>query len=364
MRIMKSLVSKRVLFGLAFAVVLVIALLQANHWAGGLISKQMSARQYWLRVEHKDRGELFLICHEIPESDRYDFDLGPEARRFKAVIEISRTVNTKKPISCVSYPIDWMEPSGRYPRLAPKAPDEKRVVFVGGSVVFGEGVRRSDAFPELVGGYLNKRLRQLKIPEKWISLNYGIMGGDYKTIYDYSFMEALKADPDLVVYVWTPQDIYKGTATLADEQVRIQRKPALPILAIVGASLLKQKSKSQYYERLRRIYSPENLEEARNLSGIFQRMKDRTEESGAEFRLVLFPVITGKAKKYPLRQEYDFVTALAKKEKIPVYDLTGSVLVLPEKQLQIHPSNFNPNFTAHNLAAKALSELLWSNSTQ
>jgi hypothetical protein len=345
---------ENIIIWLAFIVIAVAALFFCNRSAGNITSKKTAERQYFLTVKQSDDDIRFLVCHELPTNHNYDFDLSDELQRFKQILQISSKLDTNNTVNCVSYPIGWMEPSSRYPALPPKKQGEKRVAFVGDSTTFGEGVRLGDAFPEQI----NRYLKLYGNPGQWTSLNYGLMNFDLAEIYDYAFKEALKSKPDLIVYVWSANDVFKGTQSLPETANFNNIKGMPPLLKLVQKYFLQKETSREYVQWLKEVNSPNNPERIQKLSELMGRMKEEAREAGADFKVALFPIVLSESQRYPLRRENNFIAGIIRKENIPVYDLTDSILTLPAKQLQVHTTSRGPNFSAYRLAAKSLIDLL------
>lgn len=352
---------RRPLFRLLYALLLIVVpVLCLNFAAGLIVARKASERQYMMKIEKKNGDRRFLICHENPTNDHYDLTLNYELSYIKGIEIIGDPVDTNNPVSCVSYPLDYLEPESRYAALEAKKPGEKRIAFVGDSFTFGEGVRIGDAFPEQI----NKYLGFYGNPENWTCLNFGRMGDDFPDIHTKDFKAALRSRPDRIVYVWFANDMPRGKwgfPEIMDMNDLINKKNffamnrgALPLQLLIRNAIIQRRTAGETIKWTRRINGPDNPEGVGEFRNYLGKMKGESRSAGADFSVALFPMIVGSAGDYPFRRENEFIKKILKEEGIPAYDLTDSVLSLPADRLWIHPVNHHPNFIAHRLAAKAL----------
>ena len=95
----------------------------------------------------------------------------------------------------------------RGPDLPPKASDEVRVLCLGDSLVYGQGVSDADTIPELLASEFAARAEEVHRPVRVV--NGGVRG--YDTIQEIALLEELgpRIAPDLVVLFWYPNDLEK-----------------------------------------------------------------------------------------------------------------------------------------------------------
>ncbi len=95
----------------------------------------------------------------------------------------------------------------RGPDLPPKAPDEVRVLCLGDSLVYGQGVSDADTIPELLAGEFAARAEEAHRIVRVV--NAGVRG--YDTIQEIALLEELgpRIEPDLVVLFWYSNDLEK-----------------------------------------------------------------------------------------------------------------------------------------------------------
>jgi lysophospholipase L1-like esterase len=91
--------------------------------------------------------------------------------------------------------------------LPAKAPGEARVLCLGDSLVYGQGVAGADTIPELLASAFVARAVELHRTVRVV--NGGVRG--YDTIQEVALLEELggEIDPDLVVLFWYPNDLEK-----------------------------------------------------------------------------------------------------------------------------------------------------------
>jgi acyl-CoA thioesterase I len=87
---------------------------------------------------------------------------------------------------------------------APKSANEKTILFIGDSLTAGYGVKKEEAFPELVGQLLKAKGHEIKI------INGGI-SGSVSAEADRRLNWFLKAKPDILFLALGANDGLKGT---------------------------------------------------------------------------------------------------------------------------------------------------------
>jgi lysophospholipase L1-like esterase len=82
-------------------------------------------------------------------------------------------------------------------------------------------------------------------------------------------------------------------------------------------------------------------------------MRRRCADSGAAFGVVVFPILHRLSER-PFRRIHDAVAAACRETGVPVLDLTDALTGPSESELWVHPTDHHPNARAHRLAAEAM----------
>jgi hypothetical protein len=233
-----------------------------------------------------------------------------------------------------------------------KPPGVRRILCVGDSVTFGEGVREEDTWPERLGRLLG--------PGTQI-LNAGVQGYDldHEGLYLHLYGRQLK--PDVVVLGFFLNDAMPPRETVAHHQLLTDTASELAGLSRVSASWrflarrrFAARQTSRYLGDLRRSFSSQGWREARARIPRLRRMAD---QDGFRIVAVIFPLLY-KLDDYPLEPEHLEVKSAFAAAGIEAVDLLDSFRGREAEDLWAHPVDPHPNEIAHGIAAERLAHLL------
>ena len=248
----------------------------------------------------------------------------------------------------------------------------RRLVFLGDSFTFGEGVKFEDTYPEVTATLLRKHV---KPPGSVRSYDLGV--GGYNTTAELFVLRnwgGLALQPDAVVlgyvlndaegplFEWdqTGQPLRVGTA------VEALAPPATPPDDLLGqlhtvqlwrrwsADRESGRAVVDYYRRLYEDSSPGWQESRRALETIIQECGERK----IPCYVVIFPMLLQLDDRYPFLAVHEKVNAVASAAGATVIDLFPLLKGRRAEDLWVHPVDQHPNEIVHRIAAEALAKKL------
>lgn len=252
------------------------------------------------------------------------------------------------------------------PFVVPKPARTFRILALGDSFTFGDGIREvASTWPEV----LETRLAPL-CPHAEV-LNLGVPGTN--TSYHRALFDRLGAtlSPDLVILGFVPNDPEPPGANREIVPVRLD-PPLLPsrpldralartshayafVRGKKNALLERFGFKETYDEYVRSLYRPgpdwERFE--RDARGLAESCRSR----GVPLAVAVFPLFHD-LEHDPYHAELDRAAALFRGTGAVVVDLREAYRGIPSSALWIAPTDAHPNERAHRLAAEALLERL------
>lgn len=300
-----------------------------------------------------------LMCHEGVETPYYDFLLRDAMQAYARIDVAPGQQVDDVPVACVRYPMDAHSLDQRLAAAPPRRPGARRVVVIGDSFTYGEGVPKQRAFPETMQHYAD----WFGTPGAWQILNFGFIGQDFPGLYTDSFRTALRADPDILLYVWLPNDTPRGSlqmpeilesAAYFNSRGYVQSLDGLPLSRLLHVIAIKRRINAATIRWYQDLNGPRNKQGMREMRGFIRSMKQECDAAGVEFRVALFPMLFGGPGRYDLAAQHAYIAGLLKSMGVPVLDLAPAVLDRPAARLYVHSANFHPNVIAHRNAARAL----------
>jgi hypothetical protein len=232
-----------------------------------------------------------------------------------------------------------------------------RIMVVGDSFTFGEGVRLEDTFVARLEGIL----RDGPMPAVEV-LNFGIGSWGARSEYFYLVKEGLQFEPDLVLLVFTPNDAeYAGGLDLwTDFREAYEAPGALKhsyfaswVYARVNRTLVGRR----YIEELVASALGEH-EKWRRTLGLVSRLEQVTRFAGSDYAIAIFPFMFELDEDYPLAAIHELVAETARAAGTPCLDLLPAFFGHAYTDLWVHPSDQHPNEVAHAIAASAIARFL------
>ena len=264
----------------------------------------------------------------------------------------------------------------RGPEFSPKTPGTVRLLFVGDSFTFGEGVRFEDTFAEATARLLPARLGRENLQVE--SCNVGV--GGYNTTDELFLLKAIAPDlrPDAVVLCYVLNDaepplfqvdpvrgpvrqhrgaeVPEGLDEPRPPQTLLYRSRVAQVAWRYAEGRKQTRQTEAYY---RSLYAPD--------SAGWQASRSALREAGEFCRrgkiplvVMVFPILHKLDADYPFRSIHDLVDQEAERDGAVVLDLLPSFLGHNAADLRVHPTDQHPNEKAHRIAAEALAAKLAS----
>ncbi len=241
-----------------------------------------------------------------------------------------------------------------------KPPGEIRILALGDSYLFGQGVKRKDLFIERLGRQLAEHFKDCPVK----TINTGQPA--YNTWRELRLLKerGLAYDPDLVVLAFVPNDvepnIFAEGAKVEFFTEFINSYNTNDWLSNYSELWMYLKRTITYQIRGRR-YLASSIASYQNHSEKWQACRDsllkiRTvcREHHVPLLVVAFPFFINLDGNYPFQPIHDQVAATCQKEGIPFLDLREEFRGFHGPELWVHPTDQHPNETAHKLAATAI----------
>ncbi|MFH1539998.1 MAG: hypothetical protein ABIH66_13675 [bacterium] len=316
---------------------------------------QGAINKYVLKAKDKEGDDYLLVCYKEPSGDHFDFTLNYVQADFTSIEDLrAKGINTNKPLKCNKYPFELLNIADRVKKLPGKIAGQKRVVFIGDAFTFGEGVPLGCAFPDAI----NHLLKLYGLSPEWSSVNFGRAGADFPVIYQDNFANAMKASPDVIVYVWTINNIPRpgkdpgGSPSEKDAGANDYPCPE------ARPSFTEDESNDKTLTTYRALYGKTNAAGMKEMRQFLARMNREAESAGVSFKVALFPVLEGKPGKYPLADVHKKMLDILAAEGIQAIDLAPYLMGTPAADLQVYDRDRKPNVEAHFTSALTLMSFL------
>ncbi|MDE0896227.1 MAG: SGNH/GDSL hydrolase family protein [Planctomycetota bacterium] len=235
-----------------------------------------------------------------------------------------------------------------------------RIVAVGDSFLFGDGVPLEATFAQL----LNQTLDNTEI------VNLGVPGYDISDILATTQIRGLPLDPDLVLYTLVLNDTPLTKSPLLVELSRIAQErnrkffsPPSEMASYSALGSLMQKAQRQheldiaYRDVVKRSFQT-GIRSRRAFDKKLLQMRDEVEASGAKFAVAIFPLLNRLDGKYPFEVLHASLTQMFDAEGIDSIDLYPAFQGQAASDLWVHPTDQHPNEIGHKIAADALQPFL------
>lgn len=232
-----------------------------------------------------------------------------------------------------------------------KPPGVKRLVILGDSFAFGEGVRLQHRFSTL----LEKRLVDAGL--KVEVLNFSV--GGWGTRDEISYLEhvGMMFDPDLVLVAYVLNDAdYAGGLDVWQNFTSQYEKSWLRFSSLLSFAYarLGQRSFVKSYVAAMTTRSLGERDQWTSSFDELDRGKELALRNGAKFGVAILPFMYELSADYPFRPIDRMIEEACRKNGIPVADLLPALLGNAYADLWVHPSDPHPNKKGHELIAEGL----------
>ena len=242
-----------------------------------------------------------------------------------------------------------------------KSPAILRVVCLGDSFTFGEGVHYPDTYPARL-----ERLLSAAHPDRPVEvLNAGVQS--YGTDHAVAFHVAHGArfEPDIVTLGFFLNDATDARETVRHHGALIDPPELSPLArlsklwGIFERRRHAARVRRAYFETTRRSFDTPQWQKCKDLLGGMQKWSDQDE---FRFVVVIFPILWGLDGAYPFEDLHRRIRRACDDAGCEVIDLLDTYRGRSPQSLWIHPTDQHPNEIAHRLAAERIARHLVSKS--
>lgn len=232
-----------------------------------------------------------------------------------------------------------------------------RVVCLGDSITFGEGVREEDTYPvrleTLLGASMPGRTVQV--------VNAGVQGYGTREEAALFFARCEKLKPDVVTLGFFLNDATDFGETIRQNDERVRD---LPLSGLASLSkiweMIERRSRAvelqeQYFETTRRSFNGESWQIAKQLLAMMQQ---QSKKDGFRFVVVLFPMLWELDGPYPFEDLHARIAAACQEAGCEWIDLLPVLRGRRAESLWVHPTDQHPNEIVHALAAERIASIL------
>ncbi len=238
-----------------------------------------------------------------------------------------------------------------------KAPGTIRIVLLGDSFTFGEGVKWPDTFAQRLERILSQgSSRNIEV------LNLGISG--WGTTDEINYLAArgadLAADLVLVIYVLNDADSAGGLDLWKEFRETYEATGVLRhsyFLSFAYARIARHLYARRYVDGMVERAARDEASWQTSLAGLtFGR--DLVRAWGGRFGVVIFPFMYQLEEDYPFRSLHSKVSRHCETNAIPVLDLLPAFTGRRYEALWVHPTDQHPNEIGHRIAAEAIAAFI------
>ena len=241
-----------------------------------------------------------------------------------------------------------------------------RIVGLGDSYLFGQGVRFKDNILTRLGGMMRESY-DMEIE----AINFGKSGSNTHDQLVMLGSVASGYQPDLVIVFYVLNDVETDLdhprMDFFRNYTEIYQRPGLDPLSRHSRAWSQVRSVflRAYIARRYIRMSVEAFEQDQggwNLSReALVGIQEKTEAIGAELLLVIFPFFHQLQSDYPFQVIHDIVSTFARGQEIDVLDLRDAFPSYDGPELWVHETDQHPNEVAHKIAAEAVFRHISSN---
>ncbi len=238
-----------------------------------------------------------------------------------------------------------------------KPPDCLRIVCLGDSITFGEGVRYEDAYPARLEALLSEAGAERSVQV----LNAGVQAYGTTDAAAFFLVRCAPFDPDVVILGFFLNDPMDREETIrqndaATRQVSLSLPARLSrIWEIVERGRIARHQQEEYFSAIRRGFEAENWKMCRET---LRGLRKVAEEDGFRLIVVVFPILYQLDENYPFEDLHAKFAKTCRDLRIEHLDLLRDYRGRPAESLWVHPTDQHPNEIAHRLAAEALARHL------
>lgn len=238
-----------------------------------------------------------------------------------------------------------------------KTPGTFRVLVLGDSFTFGEGVRWEDTFAKRLERHLDAELGSAVEV-----LNFGVSGWTSKSEVRFLEQAGLAYEPDLVLIVYVLNDTKYLPRLDVWEDFRASYEPEGFVRhSYFGSWLYARVARHIRGQR----YVETLVDGALAQQGRWEKMlsellagRQIAARAGAGYAVVIFPFMYRLDEGYPFAVVHAMVENALRDGDVPVHDLFPAFRGERYEDLWVHPSDQHPNDRAHAIAARSIADFL------
>lgn len=232
-----------------------------------------------------------------------------------------------------------------------KPPATRRILCLGDSFTFGEGVREEDAWPQRLGRLLG--------PGNQV-VNAGVQGHDFDSEAVLLLVHGRQLQPDVVVIGFFMNDAMPLAETVAHHQpapVDHARSALGRVSALWGMLEQRQAAASRTARYLGDLRASFRTERWRDSRGRMAKLRVLADRDGFGLVAVIFPLLHD-LRDYALAREHEEVRSAFAVAGIESVDMLDVFRGYDAEDLWVHPVDPHPNEVAHGLAAERVKTLV------
>ena len=238
-----------------------------------------------------------------------------------------------------------------------------RILGLGDSYLWGEGVRREDICLTKLGPLLSKAAPELTIE----TINTGYPGLDTITERNVYNSFGRRYDPDLVILFFVPNDVvtqwhsgpkvefFKEYHTIYEAPDKLSEYSY--VWSWARQRFLREFTARSYIRTCVNTFEDEN-EDWRACRTALSDIQTLCATSDVPFMVAMFPFFHELDGEYPFQPIHDAVASYCQQNEIHFLDMRGHYREYNGPKLWAHPTDQHPNDLAHDIAANALAEYL------
>ena len=232
-----------------------------------------------------------------------------------------------------------------------------RVLCLGDSCTFGEGVRAEDAYPARLERLLAESLAPRAV-EAW---NAGVQAYGTAEAVELLATRLLVTQPDVVTLGFFLNDATGFERTIAEFTAALEPAPlsrlarASRVVETIERARHAAEIERRFVETTRASFRSDGFERCR--AG-FRRLRELADRHGFRALVLVLPALMDLDGDYPFEAEHALVLAALEEAGCEALDLLPSFRGLDARTVWVHPTDHHPNARAHALVAERLAERL------
>lgn len=343
---------KRYVFCRIFILIALATTIFHFTFKGILMNYSASGQKNELMGKDKDGVDHDIVCYENWNNPYAEYFFNELTNRFHELKLVSDyPLETVNPVQCTARRTSFVYSREQI---------EGSLMFIGGSIPFGQGIPKGNSFPEIIHRMaVDGNGATVKV------INYSGLQEDLSYNYE-KFLSVVKLKPRSIVYVWTLAETPYNTLDppksfinnrLLDQTNYFMYNRQIPLVQLIRGIRLTRRDYLNAKQWYRRIHSPDNKDGMGNLITAIKNMKVESSTAGVDFKVVLFPLMAKNRDNYEFMDIHEKMSRFLKKESIDVFDLAPFLIKEPDKPW-INRNNLRPNIEVHRRAAMALAPFL------